>query len=250
MTSQTPSPSKTAKIAKTARPINLKGSQIKAMVDKIKSSDCERLAIIRSMAANADQILMRIQRARAQSRAHRKAEKERINRQKQEMVQNVQSSWQSCRRLNALMRERTRKNDIWLRQIRDGTRVPLSLMKEWEAELNSSRKAGGKETSSATKGADENKAGLTPSESSGIKNKEVSVAPAHDNHMDDNKDQQADATDSASNHKETKRDGAIITPVCKVRGDTKVIKMKLSKNNKLANLLDTYPGCDGFYVYL
>ena len=160
------------------------------MVDKIKSSDCERLAIIRSMAADADQILMRIQRARAQSRAHRKAEKERINRQKQEMVQNVQSSWQSCRRFNALMRERTRKNDIWLRQIRDGTRVPLSLMKEWEAELNSSRKAGGKETSSATKGADENKAGLTPSESSGIKNKEVSVAPAHDNHMDDNKDQQ------------------------------------------------------------
>ncbi|KAJ7375303.1 hypothetical protein OS493_002051 [Desmophyllum pertusum] len=38
--------------------------------------------------------------------------------------------------------------------------------------------------------------------------------------------------------------------VCTVRGDTKIIKMKFGKNNKLASLMDTSFTGDGYYVYL
>lgn len=174
--------------------MKLKGSQIKAMVDKCKSSDCERLAKIRSMAADADRILIRMKRARAQRQALKEAEETRIKQQAQEMAQTVQSSWQTCRRLNALMRERTRKNEIWLRQIRDGTRVPQKLIKDWKLELKSSGKADDKEASSATKNAYKNKADLRASEGCGIKSKEVSVTPADGYHMADDKDKQVSET--------------------------------------------------------
>ena len=92
------------------------------------------------------------------------------------------------------MRERTRKNEIWLRQIRDGTRVPQKLIQDWKPELKSSGKADDKEASSATKTPDKNKADLRASEGCGIKSKEESVTPADGYHMDDYKDKQVSET--------------------------------------------------------
>ena len=157
-------------VPRTARPLKI--AQIKARLDAIKSSDCERLAIMRSMVAATDRTLMRGKMALAQNQAVRRAAEERRKQMAIELAPTFASSRRTCQRLNALMRERMRENRVWLKQIKDGTWRTLqpkqNLKPEYESSPNADGNFSGPEVSSATTSVNKDEADLTPSEASGL----------------------------------------------------------------------------------
>ncbi|KAJ7375321.1 hypothetical protein OS493_002072 [Desmophyllum pertusum] len=155
--------------------------------------------------------LQRLYRGRKRAIATRRAVDRMKERHVIELAQANETSKELCARLNARMREQQREFRAWIERIQE-TSKETPLKKQNRSEMRNPVENG------ADTPVTEKKQG-----------EETAQIPSDNAKQTEAKKQQA---------------------VCTVRSDTKTIKMKFGKTNKLASLMDTSLTGDGYYVYL
>ncbi|XP_078377283.1 uncharacterized protein LOC144660502 isoform X1 [Oculina patagonica] len=167
---------------------------------------------------------------------------------------------QLCSRLNAVMRERERELKAWVKQIQEESNPPLASLERqnqirMSASVHADRDVNGPQLSPVTESVIENDADLT-CEAGGLaqnpgkecsdmnQEKTSAIRNSADVAAIKNKQDEEDTHNPSHNPNGTKM------PDCRVLGDSKTIKMKFGKNNKLASLMEDSKVGDGFYVFL
>ncbi|XP_078377281.1 uncharacterized protein LOC144660501 [Oculina patagonica] len=171
-------------------------------------------------------------------------------------------AWEQLQsRFNVLMREREREFKAWVKQIQEESNPPLASLERqnqirMSASVHAERDVNGPQLSPVTGAINGNDANLTcgadglaqiPGKECSDMNKEKTSATRKGADMAaiKNKQDEEDTHDPSNNANGTKK-----MPVCRVLGDSKTIKMKFGKNNKLASLMEDSKVGDGFYVFL